>query len=223
MNRPPSIATICLLMSDLSDQRLLAGFLVQTGYRVVVVAGSELSSIDPAAALMITDQAGARQYGAALFAMKARLKPLYFPVLLTLIGAGQATGWLRAGFDDVLRLPLNKDDLLARLEAFLRLRQHSADLLTEGRLRYQATFDLAPVGIVHASLGGKITLVNPHVGAILGMTTAMLSGRRLVDLVEAAHCATMQAALDAVLVAPGAQPAFDQLLCRHKARRCGAA
>ena len=171
-------------MADPVDRRLLAEFLQQTGHEVQILNPDDLAAATVSAALCITDEQAARQHGRALLDLKRQLRPLYFPLLLTLTGNQRATGWLRTGFDDVLRLPLNKDDLLARLEAFLRLRRHSEEVQTENDLRYRATFDLAPVGIVHTTLDGAITLVNPRFGAMLMMSgTPPLPGRNITAMV----------------------------------------
>ena len=50
---------------------------------------------------------------------------MYLPILVLLPGDEPGTNLLRAGFDDVLRIPINKSDLAARLDVFLRLRAHS--------------------------------------------------------------------------------------------------
>ncbi|MFT5962115.1 MAG: diguanylate cyclase (GGDEF)-like protein/PAS domain S-box-containing protein [Burkholderiaceae bacterium] len=219
MNRSPALATIGLLVADPVDRRLLAEFLQQTGYQVQILQAADLSAAGINAAMCVTDEQAARDQGRALLALKRQLHPLYFPILMTLTGNQRATGWLRAGFDDVLRLPLNKDDLLARLEAFLRLRQHSEDLQTESDQRYRSTFDLAPVGIVHTTLNGDITLVNPCFGKMLQVPTdASLLGRQLTSLVADEDRLQMQDAITTLLAGDQATtPPFDLRFRRHGA------
>ncbi len=219
MERTPALATISLLIADPVDRRLLAEFLQQTGYQVQILHAANLSATDVKAALCIADEQAARQHGRALLELKRQLLPLYFPLLMTLTGNQSATGWLRTGFDDVLRLPLKKDDLLARLEAFLRLRQHSEDLQTESDLRYRNTFDLAPVGIVHTTLDGNITLVNPCFGTMLLMPAeAALLGRSLTSLVASEDSLQMYSAIAALLAGDVATtPSFDLRFWRQDA------
>ncbi|MDY7573250.1 EAL domain-containing protein [Actimicrobium sp. CCI2.3] len=219
MNRSPDLVSICLLIADPVDRRLLAEFLQQTGYQVQILQADDLTVTDIGAAMCITDEHAARQHGRALLALKRQLQPLYFPLLMTLAGNQRATGWLRAGFDDVLRLPLKKDDLLARLEAFLRLRQHSEDLQTESDLRYRNTFDLAPVGIVHTTLDGTITLINPYFGAMLQRTAETpLLGRQLTSLVAGEDSLQMHRAIATLLAGEvTSTPSFDLRFWRHDA------
>ncbi|MEB0135384.1 EAL domain-containing protein [Actimicrobium sp. CCC2.4] len=216
MNRSPTLATIGLLIADPTDRRLLTQFLQQTGHQVQILQPSALSAGNVDAALCITDEQAARRHGRALLDLKQQLRPLYFPVLLTLTGNQRATGWLRTGFDDVLRLPLNKDDLLARLEAFLRLRRHSEELQRDSDLRYRSTFDLAPVGIVHTTPDGNITLANPRFGAMLLLSGTALPDRKITDMVAGEDRNQMQAAITALLAGGQTETAsFDLRFARH--------
>ena len=213
------VGIISLLIADAADRRLLHHFLEQTGYRVQLVNpidAVDASITNAASNLLIVDAASARRYGTALLAMKQRHLPLYLPILLTLSGTDSAAPWLRAGFDDVLRLPLNKDDLLARLEAFLRLHQHSATLIEEGAQRYRSTFDLAPVGIVHMALDGTVTLANPYLCMLLQCERDHLHGKPLTDWIDPAERSVMQSTIDALLASgtTDAPAPFDQRTLR---------
>ena len=217
MNSLPIVANVSLLITEMADRRLLANFLQQTGYRVQTLTSLEAVTAEAAGNLLIIDELSARRQGAALLAMKRRCLPLYLPMLLALNDNGSAAPWLRAGFDDVLRMPLNKDDLLARLEAFLRLNQHSATIISEGAQRYRTTFDLAPVGIVHMTIDGHITLVNPHVCTLLRFGSEELIGRTMTALVEPADRNAMQQTINTLLAGAGNAPptSFEQRYLRR--------
>ena len=199
MNSLPIIATISLLITNVADRRLLANFLHQTGYRIQTLTALDAITAESAGSLLIIDELSARRQGTALLAMKRRCLPLYLPMLLALNDNGSASPWLRAGFDDVLRMPLNKDDLLARLEAFLRLHQHSAAIIQEGAQRYRNTFDLAPIGIVHISLDGHITLANTSACTLLQYANKELTGKLITTLIEPDGRPALQDAIAALL------------------------
>lgn len=131
MNRLPKVAVVGLLIASRADEQLLAELLRQTGYCVVTITRTGLEKGESEASLIIVDESSARHHNVQLSALRQMQRPLYVPMLLALAGNTRATAWLRAGFDDVLRIPVQKDDLLARLEAFLRLRQHSEDMHNE--------------------------------------------------------------------------------------------
>lgn len=196
MDSLPIVATVSLLIAEKADRNLLGHFLEQAGYRVYTPSTFDAFVIDAADNLLIVDEVSARRHGAALLAMKRSRLPLYLPILLTINGTASASPWLRAGFDDVLRLPLNKDDLLARLEAFLRLHRHSATIISEGAQRYRSTFDMAPVGIVHMEVDGTVTLVNPYFCALLQSDSDALIGKSMTSLVDTTDCDAMQRTID---------------------------
>ena len=211
------IATVSLLIADKADRHLLVQFLQHAGYRAVIVATVDAAATDVVGNLLIVDEVSARCHGTALLAIKRCSLPLYLPMLLTVTGTASASPWLRAGFDDVLRLPMNKDDLLARLEAFLRLHRHSAAMISEGAQRYRNTFDMAPVGIVHLALDGTVTLVNPYFCSLLQRDSTALVGQAITSLVDAADSSVMQDTIDTLLVSRSTvSPApFDQRYVRN--------
>ena len=216
MDSMPIIATVSLLIADKADRNLLGQFLQQAGYRVLIVATVDAAGAELIGNLLIVDEVSARRHGTVLLAMKQGRMPLYLPMLLTVTGTGNASPWLRAGFDDVLRLPMNKDDLLARLEAFLRLHRHSAAMISEGAQRYRTTFDMAPVGIVHLALDGTVTLVNPYFCTLLQRDSNALVGLAISDLVDAADIDVMRNMINTLLTSLGtASPApFNQRYVR---------
>ena len=107
MKRMPTLATIRLMIRDQADRRLLAEFLQQTGYDVGCLTAADLDDGRVQGSLLIVDEMSARYRAPALMNLKVCLRPLYLPILLSLTGSGRATPWLRDGFDDVLRLPMN--------------------------------------------------------------------------------------------------------------------
>jgi len=163
---------------------LLADLLCQTGYQVLLLRLPLTEVARPEISLLIADADAARRHGVALLALKRSLEPVFLPLLLTLSGRVRAGNWLRAGFDDVLRLPLNKDDLLARVEAFLRLRRHAEDLRREDQRRFRSTFDLVPAGIVHLSTDGRLLLANPQFCMLLGYAETELAALPMQEMMR---------------------------------------
>ncbi|MDB5842081.1 MAG: domain S-box-containing protein/diguanylate cyclase protein, partial [Herminiimonas sp.] len=215
MNRLPNVATIGLMISSQADRRLLADLLEQTGHSVKIFTAQDMARNDAAGSLVIADEHSARLHGSALFGLKQRLQPLYLPMLLALTGNVRSTPWLRAGFDDVLRLPLGKDDLLARLEAFLRLRRHSEEMLRESTRHFRATFDLVPVGIVHMALDGQLLFANPRVCEMLGYTESELSALTITNLIHPEEASEIQPAMDSLLAGREAiVHRFEKRYCR---------
>lgn len=199
IQRLPGTGNILLLIGHTSADQQLAALLSEAGYQVSITHIANESAIKQLdqfkTELLIVDETGAQLAGHALCKLKRELQPLYLPLLLAMPAGKTAAPWLDCGFDDVLRLPLNQEDLRARLLVFFRLRKCSEDLVSESRASYQATFELAPVGILHADLDGNIQMSNRQSETMLGCCHP-LAGRHLPDLVAPESRAALQAALD---------------------------
>lgn len=133
------VPTVGLLVANVADRRLLVDFLETSGYGVrpgTLPAWEELS-------LIIVDESAAREYGNELVLLKRQSGAVFLPLLVALPAQSESTPWLRAGFDDVLRMPLRKAELAARLEVYLQLRKQIQDVTarkqSEAQLRQTKT------------------------------------------------------------------------------------
>jgi diguanylate cyclase (GGDEF)-like protein/PAS domain S-box-containing protein len=172
---PSEEALIGIRIAHQADRILLAEFLKQIGYGVQILTAADMAQLSAAVSLIVIDEPSARCNSELLLDLKKRARPYYLPVLMTSTRSASANAWAHAGCDDVLRLPLNKGDLLARLDAFLRLRRYSEDTYRESTRLFHATFDIAPVGIVHVGLDGKILLANQRWCQMTGYTEDQMS------------------------------------------------
>lgn len=120
--------TIGLLISNSTDRRLLVDYLQQLSYRVRADVPSA-SMLDEWAdiSLIIAGERAARQYGKELLALKHQSGGFFLPLLIALPQNAESAPWLLAGFDDVLRMPLRKKELAARLKVYLHLRAQSEE------------------------------------------------------------------------------------------------
>jgi signal transduction histidine kinase len=120
--------TIGLLISNSADRRLLIDFLQHSGYQVRAGMPSPGLLDDWAKiSLIITDERTARQYGKELLALKHQSGGFFMPLLIALPQNSEGAPWLHGGFDDVLRMPLKKQELAARLQVYLHLRAQSEE------------------------------------------------------------------------------------------------
>lgn len=127
---PPgaSAYTIGLLIANSADRSLLVDFLNQSGYAVRAEAPDQVSLDDWAeVSLIITDPRAARQYEKELLALKHQVGGFFLPLLIALPQQAQSSPWLDGGYDDVLRMPMKKAELLARLRVYLLLREQSEE------------------------------------------------------------------------------------------------
>ncbi|MDB5796942.1 MAG: domain S-box/diguanylate cyclase protein [Paucimonas sp.] len=154
------LVTISLLVGDRADRNLLAEFLAHKGYRVETVDTAELLEGRFAGFLVIVDEAKARQVGPTLFEARNKTIPVYTPLLLLMGPKSAAAPWLQNGFDDVLRMPMGKEELLVRLQAFLRLRDFGEAARRASEHFMASTLDALPQHVCVLNLRGDILLVN---------------------------------------------------------------
>jgi PAS domain S-box-containing protein len=147
--------TVGLLISRPVDRHLLQSFLSDVG---IVAKELTLPDVDgtigPDLSLVIADEQSARRHRAELLALKWRLGVTMLPLLILLHSRGDSTAWLNAGFDDILRMPVTKAELHARLQVFLRLRG-------ELDARYHTVIDHLLVGVYRATPAGEVLMANP--------------------------------------------------------------
>lgn len=179
------LACIGLLVGNPVDRGLLAQFLRECGHETV--EPDSFGSLEPLAraGLLIVDETAARRHAAQIQAMKREAAPLVLPTLVLVNRNSDGTFWIRQGFEDVLRQPLAKVELMARLEAYLRLRLQSENALRDGEERFRVTFDHAPSGIAHTALDGRFLMVNRRLCEILGYPEAELLQKRFTEITYA--------------------------------------
>ena len=79
------------------------------------------------AGLIMTDQPAAHRYENELLALKLQSGSFFLPLLIVMPQTASSAPWLRLGFDDVLRMPLRKAELRARIRVYLHLRDQSLE------------------------------------------------------------------------------------------------
>lgn len=163
--------TVGLVVGRSADQALLSGFLEELGHRTRLGDPSDLP-VDTwgDVSLIICDSSRAASCGQDLLEFKWRVGASFLPILIALPRGEDSAEWLDAGFDDVLRVPIKKAELAARIGVFLRLREQS-------ERRYQSFVENALVGIFRISCDGEFLLANPALARMLGHeSTTSLNG-----------------------------------------------
>jgi len=160
--------SIGLLLADSSRTQELCKILIDGGYVVNILSATDLDKPAISDNVLITDSVAGKNHREALFKLKRQAEPIYAPILIALEPDSAATPWLKMGFDDVVRLPISSTELNDQLAPFIRLRQHSEAVVNESIQRFRATFDLAPVGIVHLAPNGVFLRANPRFCEMIG-------------------------------------------------------
>ena len=159
---PQPAHQIALLLSQPVDRQLLADFLAKLGYAAQTdpPPKGRLATLKDVS-LIVADPPTARRYGQELLDVKWHHGGALLPLLIALPRQADGGPWLEAGFDDVLRLPLSKAELGARLAVFIRLREGS-------ERRYEAFFTNALTGIYRVTPDGRLLMANPALVHLFG-------------------------------------------------------
>lgn len=128
LTSPDAIARIRLCLAHQPNRQLLADLLTKH-YRVEVACllnHQDLSGFD----LCIVDGPAFGQFGDAIAAQRAIAEPVFLPFLLLLKRSqlAQLTPAQRRQVDDVITMPVDRAELLLRIEALLRARRLSLQL-----------------------------------------------------------------------------------------------
>ncbi|HEV2762433.1 MAG TPA: ATP-binding protein, partial [Pyrinomonadaceae bacterium] len=121
------------------------------------------------ASLIIADESAARSVGELLLTLKRQAGASLLPVLVALPRKADSVAWLRAGFDDVLRLPVTKAELVTRLRTFLRLREHSEEQRRADQALLAEVLRQMPAAVIIAEApSGRLILGNDQVAEVWG-------------------------------------------------------
>lgn len=147
--------TIGLFIANPVDLRLLADFLRSLGFEVHAHGLSSGVPVSlPGTSLIIADEEAASRYGRRVLDLKWRSGIGFLPILILLPRQASSAHWIEAGFDDVLRQPISKQELKARLNVFLRFREQSEE--------YRRIFENALIGIFRCAGDGICFWRIPH-------------------------------------------------------------
>lgn len=187
------MSRILLLLDHAPNRRLLAGAL---GTRHEVVLARTADALDEPFDLCLLDGPAVDRLWERVHARKLADQPRFLPFLLVTSrrDVGMATRHLWQTIDEVIFRPVNKLELLARVESLLRARSVSSELealvaertqaLRESEARYRQLLDAAPIGIaVHQD--GRLVFANLAGAKLLGAASpADLVGIPIADIVH---------------------------------------
>jgi len=183
----PEKPLIGLLIANPVDRKLLVDFISQSGYSVSAPEFSR-SAIEKleGVSMVIIDEALLRQCGTPLLKLKELSGAIFLPVLVASKTNKINVSWFGQGFDDILRLPIGKAELIARLSNYLRLREQSHELVRRSDIMFRSLVEQSLVGVFLISEGKPIVYNNDAIAQIFGYHTDELIGKvEFVDLIHA--------------------------------------
>jgi two-component system, cell cycle sensor histidine kinase and response regulator CckA len=211
MNPRPDVAAhaarVLIVDDDRRNRQVLEAMLAPEGFQLLTAASGEealdmVAQQAPDLILLDVLMPGMDGYHVAA-KIKASLATKNIPVIMvTDLDDRQARMLgLGAGAEDFLTRPVDRAELCVRVRNLLRLKTYgdhydqysqmlesqvgsrTADLVASEAL-YRATFDAAPVGIVHVGLDGRWLRVNQRLCDLLGYSREELQSSAVQDLLQ---------------------------------------
>ncbi|RMF95001.1 MAG: PAS domain S-box protein [Candidatus Schekmanbacteria bacterium] len=152
--------TIGIYLSKEVDCKILQRYLENCGYSVNTFNNKD--TIEDAD-LYITDQFLGKEIGSELLQKKNDSPEIFLPVLIVLSHNEGSSKWLDAGFDDCIRKPISKIELLARIRTFLKLRRQSKEIARRSELSYRTLVESSSDHIFMLSTEGIYLSSNDRV------------------------------------------------------------
>ena len=172
--------TLALLVGNTTDRHLLAGALRDAGYDVSdrLRTGPEVSPVG----MVLADPALGRRISDELAALRRRAPDRFIPALVLLPRRSDSAHFLENGFNDVLRLPLKKPELFARVKAFLALREQLDETVRQSATRNETFLELAPHAFVVLDRDGHILDFNAAAEQMFGYERRQAIGANFAEL-----------------------------------------
>ncbi|WP_119067923.1 ATP-binding protein [Aggregatilinea lenta] len=173
---------ILLISEHKKNQRLLSALLEQK-YRVLLGAADHLP-VEPFD-LALVDGVGLTQLADKLAALKGAVAPVFLPVLLvsTRQDVGLITRHLWRTVDEIVYQPVQKIELLARIEILLRARRFSVGL-RQSKERAEVILNSSSDVVILADNDGVIQQVNARFRDVFGYEPDEIIGRPLHTIAE---------------------------------------
>ncbi len=188
-----------LLADDNADMRIHVGSLLQrAGYEVSTVANGEqalAACLANPPDLVLTDAMMPKLDGPGLVARLRRdERTALLPIILLSARAGEEARieGLKTGADDYIVKPFGSRELLARVDAAVRLSRARRDAMNrEAEMaRLRASFDDAAVGMAHVAPDGRWLRVNDRLCAMIGYSREEMLGKNFQDITHPDDLAT---------------------------------
>lgn len=168
--------TIGLLICNPVDNKLLKRFLEEMNNEVIQLSdGLTSSGYEKKLSLIIADEINGRNHFQELLILKNEAAPLLLPIIILCNKTMDHLSLMKKGFNEVLKLPLTKEQLSTKVDLLLRLREDSEN-------QYRIIFDNINVGIYRMTLEHKLIQANSAFIHLLGFENiSELKNKSLTD------------------------------------------
>jgi len=182
--------TIFLSIKDSANYNLIADLLQKEGHRVEKLSGADRTELVKDADAVLVDHVTGLKLCSILKVIKESTGP-FLPVLALLPLTTPAEPWLNKGFDDIIRMPVDKAEFRSRIKIFFKLRAQSEQIIKKAEQKYKAIFDATGTATIIVGEDTTIILANNECEEVTGYTSGQLIGKRWTEFVYKEDLALM--------------------------------
>lgn len=138
--------TIGIFFRNPLNSRLLAEFLEDVGYRVIVSSNDDFCADEFGNAdLIICDVHCCSRFEREILSLKE--VDDFLPVVVAIPKNSDSGRWLNSGFDDIVGMPISKEMLVHRFSLLLKLRKQTQELSERHKALFRSIVEQSLVGI----------------------------------------------------------------------------
>lgn len=175
--------TLAILVANPADRRLLVDTLCAAGYGTTDKLPGPDAGDALVVSLVIADEVMGEKLRRTLSELRRQSPDKLIPALVLLPLRANSAHWFASGFNDALRLPLKKAELLSRVQAFLEMKERSEDALRQNAERNYAILELAPDAVIIIDGSSRILEFNSAAELMFGYTRLQAVGADLAELI----------------------------------------
>lgn len=165
-----------LAIKNKKDHSLIAELLKSNGFNVDDFGNIDKYNIRKQCVdLIITDAFWGYKLKTQIQALKKSEKA-FLPLLLLLQSTESSGKWLNLGFDDIIRVPISKQEFVLKVSNFALIREQSKTIIESSEKKYKAIFESTGTATLIVDADTKILLANKECTSVFGYNQDELIG-----------------------------------------------
>ncbi len=169
---------IILYLANETDAQLISDLLCSHGHNVLRITVPEHEIKNEIQCDLIIVDKFTGQLACEKLSVCKNKSNIFLPILILLDSNEPADPWLQKCFDDVIRIPISKTELLVRINVFLRLRNQSKEAIKQSEEIYKAIFEATGTATLIVDENTDILMANAQCYDVLGYKPEELMGRK---------------------------------------------
>jgi len=167
---------IALSINNPIDYNLISNLLKNEGHQSERLTVENMDELIKKVDVILVDEVSNPKIYSNLEAIK-NMKSNYIPILVLLSGNSPHHYWLNKGFDDIIRMPISKTELILRINTFLKIHTLTKQIIINSEQKYRTVFESTGNATMIIDEDTTILLANKECEVIFGYSVNYLIGK----------------------------------------------